>query len=145
MWTAMAMICPRNDTGGEPPSLPTAHGFEFVSIDGQRIPLKGFSGKAILVVNTASRCGLTRQYEELQAIWERYRDRGLIVLGVPSNDFGNQELGTATEIRQFCALNFNVSFPMTSKVQVRGERAHPFYVWARQELGSGAKPRWNFH
>lgn len=123
----------------------TAHSFEFISIEGQPLPMKSFSGKAVLLVNTASLCGFTRQYNDLQAVWERYRDRGLVVLGVPSNDFGNQEPGKETEIKQFCEVNFNVDFPMTSKVHVKGEGAHPFYRWASQELGPVAQPRWNFH
>jgi glutathione peroxidase len=126
-------------------SKQTAHSFDFMSIEGQALPMESFSGNAVLLVNTASRCGFTRQYDDLQAVWERYRDRGLVVLGVPSNDFGNQEPGTETEIKQFCEVNFNVDFPMTSKVNVKGEDAHPFYRWASKELGSAAKPRWNFH
>ena len=127
------------------PSKQTAHSFEFISIEGQPLPMKSFRGKTVLLVNTASRCGFTRQYDGLQAVWERYRDRGLVVLGVPANDFGNQEPGTETEIKNFCEINFNVDFPMTSKVHVKGKDAHPFYIWAVQELGSTAKPRWNFH
>ena len=107
--------------------------------------MKSFNGKTVLIVNTASRCGFTRQYDDLQALWERYRDLGLVVLGVPSNDFGNQEPGTASQIKSFCEVNFNVDFPMTSKVAVKGKDAHPFYRWAAQQLGSSAKPRWNFH
>ena len=129
----------------EEASKQTAHSFAFTSIEGQPLPMNSFSGKAVLLVNTASRCGFTRQYNDLQAVWERYRDRGLVVLGVPSNDFGSQEPGTESEIKQFCEVNFNVDFPMTSKVHVRGGEAHPFYRWASQELGSSAKPRWNFH
>jgi glutathione peroxidase len=123
----------------------TAHSFDFISIDGEPLPMKKFSGKAVLLVNTASFCGFTRQYDDLQAVWQRYRDRGLVVLGVPSNDFGNQEPGKESEIKQFCKVNFNVDFPLTSKVHVKGDNAHPLYLWARKELGSAAKPRWNFH
>ena len=122
-----------------------AHDFGFTSIEGAPLPLETFSGKAVLVVNTASRCGFTHQYADLQAVWERYRDRGLIVLGVPSNDFGGQEPGTEAEIKQFCEVNFDVDFPMTSKVHVKGEDAHPFYIWAKQQLGALAQPQWNFH
>jgi glutathione peroxidase len=123
----------------------TAHEFAFTSIDGAPLPLADFEGKAVLVVNTASRCGCTHQYADLQSVWERYRERGLVVLGVPSNDFGGQEPGTESEIKEFCEVNFNIDFPMASKVHVKGEDAHPFYRWASQELGSAAKPRWNFH
>jgi glutathione peroxidase len=126
-------------------SVKTAHEFEFTSIEGTPLPMKTFKGKAVLVVNTASRCGFTHQYADLQSVWERYRERGLMILGVPSNDFGGQEPGTESKIKEFCEVNFNVNFPMTSKVHVKGEDAHPFYRWAIQELGSSAKPRWNFH
>ncbi len=123
----------------------SAHDFTFDSIDGAPLSMAQFDGRAVLVVNTASRCGFTRQYAELQTVWERYRDRGLVVLGVPSNDFGGQEPGTEAEIKEFCEVNFNVDFPMTAKVQVRGEQAHPFYAWAADRLGAAAAPRWNFH
>ena len=129
----------------EPRPGTTAHEFEFVSIEGEPLPMTAFEGKAVLVVNTASRCGFTPQYDDLQALWERFRDRGLVVLGVPSNDFGGQEPGTEAEIKTFCEVNFNVDFPLTSKVRVKGDDAHPFYRWAAAELGSAAQPRWNFH
>lgn len=123
----------------------TAYAFSFSSIEGQPLPLETYRGKAVLVVNTASFCGFTRQYADLQAVWARYRDRGLVVLGVPSNDFGNQEPGSEAEIKQFCEVNFDVDFPLTTKVHVVGEEAHPFYRWAAEELGPGSAPRWNFH
>ncbi len=126
-------------------SATTAHGFGCTSIEGTPLPMETFKGKAVLLVNTASRCGFTHQYGDLQAVWERFRDRGLVVLGVPSNDFGSQEPGTETEIKQFCEVNFDVDFPMTSKVHVSGDDPHPFYRWAVKELGAAAKPRWNFH
>ena len=122
----------------------TAHDFTFTSIEGQRLPLSRFKGKALLVVNTASFCGFTYQYGGLQKVWEQYRDRGLVVLGVPSNDFGNQEPGSEAEIKAFCEVRY-IDFPLTAKVKVRGAEAHPFYKWAAQELGTGAAPRWNFH
>ena len=122
-----------------------AHGFVFTSIDGAQLPLSEFSGKALLLVNTASLCGFTKQYNALQTLWERYEDKGLIILGVPSNDFGQQEPGTKEEIKNFCKVNFNITFPMTSKEHVKGPSAHPFYKWAFSTLGSIAKPRWNFH
>ena len=123
----------------------TAYDFSFTAIDGNPLLLSSFSGKAILLVNTASRCGFTSQYAELQQLWRRYQDRGLVVLGVPSNDFGDQEPGTNLEIKTFCEVNFDIDFPLTEKVYVKGETAHPFYVWAAEELGVLAKPRWNFH
>jgi len=85
------------------------------------------------------------QYNDLQALWETYQDKGLVVLGVPSNDFGKQEPGTETEIKEFCEVNFNVNFPMTEKAIVKGKNAHPFYQWAKQKLGYMAAPKWNFH
>jgi len=123
----------------------TAHDFSFPSIDGGTVDLADFAGKAVLVVNTASQCGFTGQYEGLQALWEAWRDRGLVVLGVPSNDFGGQEPGSEAEIADFCATTFSVDFPMTGKESVRGDGAHPFYRWARDELGVVAAPKWNFH
>lgn len=123
----------------------SAHDFEFTSIEGEALPLRAFAGQAVLLVNTASRCGFTGQYADLQVLWERFRARGLVVLGVPSNDFGGQEPGSESEIKEFCEVNFDVDFPMTAKVHVKGPDAHPFYRWAAQELGALAKPRWNFH
>lgn len=107
--------------------------------------MSSFEGTVVLLVNTASFCGFTPQYEGLQEVWRTYRDRGLVVLGVPSNDFGRQEPGTEAEIKAFCEVNFAVDFPMTTKEHVRGPEAHPFYRWAAAELGAGAAPRWNFH
>jgi len=125
--------------------LNTAQAFAFRSIEAPPLPLSSFDGKTVLVVNTSSRCGFTRQYGDLQTVWRRYRDRGLVVLGVPSIDFGDQEPGTAAEIKNFCEVNFDVDFPMVDKVQVKGEKAHSFYRWAAKQLGPKAKPRWNFH
>ena len=123
----------------------TAHDFTFKAIDGGDLSLSHFAGKAVLVVNTASHCGFTSQYNALQNVWSRYRDKGLVVLGVPSNDFGGQEPGSAKEIKEFCEVNFDVDFPMTEKVRIRNDPPHPFYAWAYKELGGIAKPRWNFH
>ncbi len=122
-----------------------AYDFSFTAIEGGALPLATFKGKAVLVVNTASQCGFTPQYEGLQALWQAYRDRGLVVLGVPSNDFGGQEPGSNAEIKKFCEITFNVDFPMTEKVVVKGAGAHPFYKWAAGELGALAAPKWNFH
>ena len=121
------------------------YGISIKKIDGNRVDFSEYEGKALLIVNVASRCGFTSQYAELQALWRRYRDRGVVVLGVPSNDFGGQEPGTNTEIKSFCEVNFDVDFPLTEKVHVKGESAHPFYAWAEKELGVLANPRWNFH
>src|SRR5260370_34504535 len=106
-----------------------AHRFEFASIDGERLPLDTWRGRPVLVVNTASFCGYTPQYSELETLWQRFRDRGLVVLGVPSNDFGQQEPGTATEIKEFCAANYSVDFPLTQNCRGIGAAAHPFYPW----------------
>jgi glutathione peroxidase len=121
----------------------TAWNIDFVSIDGEKMPLAGFRGKALLVVNTASFCGFTPQYRDLEKVWDDYKDRGLVVLGVPSNDFGGQEPGTAAEIKAFCE-SYDVSFPLAEKTTTRGPERHPFYAWVAAELGEGALPRWNF-
>ncbi|HSS65464.1 MAG TPA: glutathione peroxidase [Gammaproteobacteria bacterium] len=123
----------------------SAHEFEFESIDGESLPLSRFRGHPVLIVNTASECGYTPQYEGLQALWRRYKNRGLVVVGVPSNDFGAQEPGDENQIEQFCRLNYGIDFPMTSKVSVLGGNAHPFYRWVESEFGEAASPRWNFH
>ncbi len=122
----------------------SAHDFSFPSIDGGDLPLKAWAGKPILVVNTASFCGFTPQYRELEAVWRKYKARGVVVLGVPSNDFGAQEPGKAGEIKQFCET-FDVSFPLADKQVVSGGSAHPFYKWIVAELGDAGAPRWNFH
>ena len=123
--------------------MPTAHDFSLPAINGEKLHLADYRGKAILVVNTASYCGFTKQYDGLQALWQNYRDKGLIVLGVPSNDFGGQEPGSKDEIKEFCAVNFNIDFPMSDKLTVKGSAAHPFYQWLEAE--TGAAPKWNFH
>lgn len=122
-----------------------AYQFSFKSIEGEPMPLSNFKGKVILVVNTASQCGFTRQYSGLVELWKKYRNEGLVVLAVPSNDFGGQEPGTSNEIKTFCEVTFGVDFPITEKVSVSGSDPHPFYQWAKAELGARAKPRWNFH
>ena len=115
------------------------------SLDGKNIELSEFKNKAVLVVNVASNCGFTKQYSDLQKLWEIYKEDGLIVLGIPSNQFGGQEPGTNDEIKKFCEVNFNVNFPMTNKVDVKGENAHQIYVWAKNNYGKAAVPKWNFH
>jgi len=123
----------------------TAYDFSFKSIDGKPLPMSTFKGKAVLVVNVASQCGLTPQYTGLEALWKAKKDKGLVVLGVPANDFGAQEPGTENEIKTFCETRFNVDFPMTAKEHVIGGEAHPLYKWIAGELGEGAAPKWNFH
>ena len=125
--------------------MTTAHDFSFTAIDGKPLPLADLQGKAVLVVNVASKCGLTPQYEGLEALYRDYRDQGLVVLGVPSNQFAGQEPGTEADIQDFCTLNYGVDFPMTSKTEVIGQEAHPFYKWAKAELGEAGEPKWNFH
>jgi glutathione peroxidase len=122
-----------------------AHAFRFEGLMGGQIALSRFAGRAVLVVNTASKCGLTPQYEGLEALWRARRGQGLTVIGVPSGDFAGQELATSKEIASFCELNYGVSFPMAAKSDVTGPDAHPFYRWAASQLGEAGTPRWNFH
>ncbi len=123
----------------------SAHDFTFTDINQQPLSLVEFRGHPILIVNTASECGYTPQYASLQKLWERYRARGLIVLGVPSNDFGAQEPGTEAQIQEFCSTRYGVDFPLTAKQKVSGGEAHPFYRWLVEQLGEAGAPRWNFH
>ncbi len=122
----------------------TAYDFEFNSIDGDLIKLSQYKDKVIVVVNVASRCGYTPQYEDLQRLWTEYKSRNLIVLGIPTNNF-RQEPGNNKEIKDFCETNFGITFPMTEKTNVIGGNSHPFYKWARKDYGIGAIPKWNFH
>ena len=132
-------------SGSEASAGPGMHRFEFTSIDGDALPMSAFAGQAVLVVNTASLCGFTYQYAALQDLWESYRDRGLVLLGVPSNDFGRQEPGSEAEIKEFCEVNFDIDFPLTAKQVVKGEAAHPLFREVVDVLGPEAAPRWNFH
>ena len=120
-----------------------AYDFNFDSIDEGKIQLKNFENKIIVIVNVASRCGYTPQYSGLQKIATKYKD-DLIVIGVPTNNF-KQEPGSEKEIKEFCEVNFNVSFPLTKKINVIGKNAHPFFKWAKDNHGLGAIPKWNFH
>ena len=121
-----------------------AYDFQFKSIDGKIIKLSDFENKVIVVVNVASRCGFTNQYDDLQALWTGYQNEGLIVLGIPTNDF-KQEPGTNGDIKDFCKTNFNISFPMSEKINVIGNNSHPFFKWAKENHGKSAIPKWNFH
>jgi glutathione peroxidase len=123
----------------------SAYDFSFRKIDGGELPLSPWRGRPVLVVNTASECGYTPQYRDLEALWRRFRDRGFVLLGVPSNDFGGQEPGTEAEIKSFCERNYQIDFPLAAKEQVIGRSAHPFYRWIASELGEAGAPRWNFH
>lgn len=125
--------------------MTNAYDYSFQSIDGGELPLSTFKDKVVLVVNTASKCGLTPQYDGLEKLYSDYRDQGLVVLGVPCNQFMGQEPGTEAEIKDFCETRFSIDFPLTAKTDVKGETAHPFYKWAKAELGEAADPAWNFH
>jgi glutathione peroxidase len=122
----------------------TAFAFSFAALDGGTIRLADHAGKPIMVVNTASLCGYTPQYTGLQEVWTRFKDRGLLLVGVPSNDFGGQEPGGATEIDETAHHQYGVTFPITAKAEVKGPGAHPFYRWAAAEQPADP-PRWNFH
>ncbi|MDX2307273.1 MAG: glutathione peroxidase [Hyphomicrobium sp.] len=131
--------------GPTPTDSKTAYDFNFNSIDGKPMPLADYRGKALLIVNTASFCGFTPQYRALQALHEKYQSQGFAVIGVPSNDFGGQEPGSAGQIKEFCEVEFGINFPLTEKAVVVGSAAHPFYAWAAATLGAESAPRWNFH
>ena len=122
-----------------------AYDYKFNALDGSELNLNEFKSKVIVVVNVASQCGFTNQYEDMQKVWDKYQDKGVVILGVPSNDFGKQEPGTSEELKNFCEAKFGITFPMTEKVSVKGENAHPFYIWARENHGKSAIPKWNFH
>ena len=118
--------------------------FSIKSITDETINLKNYKNKVILIVNTASYCGFTKQYVELQELWDLYKEKGLIVLGVPSNSF-NQEKDNNTDIKDFCEVNFNINFPLTTLTEVKGTSAHEIYKWAKENHGKSAVPKWNFH
>ncbi|NDV44656.1 glutathione peroxidase [Flagellimonas sediminis] len=124
----------------------TFYDFEAERLDGTLESMSTYKGKTIIVVNTASKCGLTPQYEGLEKLYETYKDQGLVILGFPCNQFGNQEPGTAEEIQEFCQLNYGVSFPMFAKIDVNGKNTHPIFKYLKSELGGllGSKIQWNF-
>ena len=122
-----------------------AYDFKFRDLDGSALSLSEYKGKVVVVVNVASQCGFTNQYEDMQKVWEQYQAKSFIMLGVPSNDFGKQEPGSNEDIKNFCEAKFGISFPMTEKVSVKGADAHPFYIWAEKNHGKSAVPKWNFH
>ena len=119
--------------------------FKINSINGEELDLSSFKGKTILLVNVASKCGFTNQYDDLQNLYDDLKDKGLIVIGIPTNQFGDQEPGSEKEIKNFCETNFNITFPMTSKYEVKGANAHPIYIWAKDTFGKSTVPKWNFH
>ena len=118
--------------------------FSIESIDGEIINLSEYKNKVVLLVNTASYCGFTKQYGDLQELWDKYKSKGLIVFGVPSNSF-NQEKNSNNDIKEFCEVNFNINFPLTSIHEVKGTNAHEIFKWAKDNHGSSAVPKWNFH
>ena len=121
-----------------------AYEYSFKDLDGEELKLSDFKNKVIVITNVASKCGFTSQYEDLQTIWEKYQEKGLVVIGVPSSSF-NQEFQTNEEVKNFCEAKFGISFPMTQKVEVKGDNAHPFFKWANENYGKKAIPKWNFH
>ena len=118
--------------------------FKIEGISGEIINLSDYKNKVVLNVNTASYCGFTKQYDELQELWDLYKSKGLIVLGVPSNSF-NQEKQSNSEVKEFCEVNFNINFPLTAITEVKGEKAHELFKWAKENHGKSAIPKWNFH
>lgn len=123
----------------------TLHDFTLTGLDGKPMPMSQFKGKVVLLVNTASECGYTGQYEGLEKLWELRKDAGLVVVGVPSNDFGGQEPGSDAEIASFCKLNYGVTFPLADKAEVSGDDVIPVYQWAGEQAGFLGRPKWNFH
>ena len=121
-----------------------AYDFSFKDIDGNDLKFKDYKGKVLLVVNVASKCGFTGQYEGLQAVWDKYKDKDFVLIGIPSNDF-YQEYKDEKDVKNFCELTFGVNFPMTSITKVRGSDAHPFFKWAKLTYGNKTIPKWNFH
>ena len=118
--------------------------FQIESINGEIINFKEYENKVILLVNTASYCGFTKQYDDMQKLWDQYKSKGLIVLGIPSNSF-NQEKKNNNEIKKFCEINFNINFPLSSLTDVKGDNAHEIFKWAKDNHGKSAVPKWNFH
>ena len=118
--------------------------FKIESITGETIDFNEYKNKVILIVNTASYCGFTKQYSDLQELWDKYKSRGLIVLGVPSNSF-NQEKNNNSEVKEFCKVNFNINFPLSAITEVKGDKAHDLFKWAKNNHGKSAIPKWNFH
>lgn len=142
--TAVGSEDPAPAAAPSAPSAPSAHQFTFPGISGGALALSDYAGQPVLLVNTASRCGFTKQYDGLQQVWSDYRDQGLVVLGAPSNSF-RQELADNAAVKEFCDIRFDLDFPMTGIIDVKGEDSHPFYTWARQVSGDEGFPSWNFN
>jgi glutathione peroxidase len=115
------------------------------SISGEELDLNKYRNKTVLLVNVASKCGFTKQYDGLQTLYEKYVDSGFVIIAIPSNQFGGQEPGTNTEIKNFCETNFNITFPITNKTDVKGNNSHEIYKWAKDNFGRATIPKWNFH
>ena len=124
--------------------LKNFYDLEIENINGEIISIKNYENKVVLIVNTASYCGFTKQYEDLQDLWDQYKSKGLVVLGVPSNTF-NQEKKSNNEVKKFCEVNFNINFPLTAITEVKGNNAHEIFKWAERNYGKSAIPKWNFH
>ena len=124
--------------------METIYNFSVKNSNLEEVSLRDFKNKVILVVNVASRCGFTKQYEDLQELWEKYKSKGLVVFGVPSNSF-NQEKSSNNDVKEFCEVNFNINFPLSSIYEVKGKNAHEIFKWAKDNHGSSAVPKWNFH
>lgn len=126
-------------------TIQNSHQFSFNNIDGNQINLSDLKDKVVLIVNTASKCGFTPQYKGLQELYEKYKDRGLVIIGVPSADFANQEFSQISQVKEFVDEKFQITFPITSITKVKGNDAHPFYLWANKKAGFIGSPQWNFH
>jgi len=143
--TGAAHAEPPRPVVGAPMAERTAHLYSFDGLTGGEIRMSEYRGQVVMVVNTASECGFTPQYEGLQKLYDARKTKRFVIVGVPSNDFGGQEPGSAKEIARFCKLNYGVTFPMAAKAVVTGPKAHPFYRWARTAFGAAGEPKWNFH
>jgi glutathione peroxidase len=119
--------------------------YSFKKANGEDLRLADYRGKVLMIVNTASQCGFTKQYRGLEELYQTYKDQGFVIIAVPSDDFGHQEPGSDEQIQRFCTTTFGVTFPIVKKEVITGEQAHPFYVEAKKELGFGTAPKWNFH
>lgn len=147
IFSFLLVQCQNKQNNTSSRDMKTVYDFEMISIDGQKVPLSQYRGKVLVIVNVASKCGLTPQYADLQEFYEQYKDRGVEVLGFPANNFGAQEPGTNSEIKEFCTKNYGVTFPMFAKISVKGDDMHPLYQYLTQKSQNGvidAPVQWNF-